>query len=619
MADNKRNSVAGKVATPNLKAGPGSNKDVIGADSDLYKAVGSRIKVTCAPGKNVLEGTLFTACNLTHAIAINTAPAPPNPSPASLFSQPGDYHIIPFAHIESFEIIGTGERVAESAAGFDGALPSISKVDLAALQAREDQTIREMKKKDMQKGKGVSAEAQELFDAISRTLPTRWADTQIVVNDSVLIQAPYTLDSIKAPADKHQAKAHVRKVVEAFYQRKKGASAGGAARAPVAVPNAPRKGAAKGLNDIRNKWKHAPVTVRFLCSQLKLNGTLLSRLQALLLDETNAVHADPDLVDTLDTTLRSSLVLGVCLGKYVSKIMKGVHGDGSMSSKAKFWTLWNEDEAKDLLERLHQNHTAINMLIGPLNRDSSTERKKLLQEKEQSKTMSTMNEHTQHMRKAYALTVAESTFKTEDSPDGLSSNLSTLVDPTDDSSEQHFESVLSNSRVYKKASNAAMSRRPHTDFDNASMRTNHSTTATIGDPDFITDPSNTEEDTATTRPIIVHICDPVHRASKNLNVAGVTGICTESYPTQEPGKLSYKPHDRIQNLRKVDAAWWFGNTELSENVPDKSGIILRRDFYPVYRLDEWKSAHTGRSMGTEAVGECWLRYEEGDRVEFNEL
>ena len=74
------------------------------------------------------------------------------------------------------------------------------------------------------------------------SLPTRWADTQIVVNDSVLIQAPYTLDSIKAPADKHQAKAHVRKVVEAFYQRKKGASAGGAARAPVAVPNAPRKG-----------------------------------------------------------------------------------------------------------------------------------------------------------------------------------------------------------------------------------------------------------------------------------------------------------------------------------------------------------------------------------------
>jgi hypothetical protein len=126
------------------------------------------IKITCAPNNNVLEGTLFTACNTTHAIAINTAPAPPNPS-ASLSSQPGDYHIIPFAHIISFEIIGLGERAPESTAGFDGAIPSIAKVDMAALMAREEQTIREMKKKDAQKGKGVSKEAQELFDAFSRT------------------------------------------------------------------------------------------------------------------------------------------------------------------------------------------------------------------------------------------------------------------------------------------------------------------------------------------------------------------------------------------------------------------------------------------------------------------
>jgi hypothetical protein len=41
MAD-KRNSVAGKVATPNLKVAGGSSKDVIDADSNLYKAVGSR-------------------------------------------------------------------------------------------------------------------------------------------------------------------------------------------------------------------------------------------------------------------------------------------------------------------------------------------------------------------------------------------------------------------------------------------------------------------------------------------------------------------------------------------------------------------------------------------------
>jgi hypothetical protein len=46
MAD-KRNSVAGKVATPNLKVGGGSTKDVIDADSSLYKAVGSRYVSSC--------------------------------------------------------------------------------------------------------------------------------------------------------------------------------------------------------------------------------------------------------------------------------------------------------------------------------------------------------------------------------------------------------------------------------------------------------------------------------------------------------------------------------------------------------------------------------------------
>jgi protein LSM12 len=74
----------------------------------------------------------------------------------------------------------------------------------------------------------------------SLSLPTRWADTQIVVSDSVLIQAPYTVDSIRAPADKAQAENHVRKVVEHYYQRKKAVTSG--ARNSVATPIAPRKG-----------------------------------------------------------------------------------------------------------------------------------------------------------------------------------------------------------------------------------------------------------------------------------------------------------------------------------------------------------------------------------------
>ncbi|KAF1973375.1 hypothetical protein BU23DRAFT_464965 [Bimuria novae-zelandiae CBS 107.79] len=233
MAEIKRQSISGKIATPKI----GPTKDAIDGDSSLYKAVGARIKITCAPHNNVLEGTLFTTCNITNAIAINTAPAPPNPS-APLSSQPGDFHIIPFAHILNFELVGGAERAPESGPGFDGALPSISKVDLAAIKAREEQTIRKMKERDAQKGKGVSKEAQEVFDAVSRTLPSRWADTRIIVNDAVIIDPPYTLENLSAPPGKEQSVAMVRKILDNYYSRKTNAGA----RAPVTTPIAPRKG-----------------------------------------------------------------------------------------------------------------------------------------------------------------------------------------------------------------------------------------------------------------------------------------------------------------------------------------------------------------------------------------
>ena len=41
MAENKRQSIAGKIATPKL----GPSKDVTDADSNLYKAVGARYDI----------------------------------------------------------------------------------------------------------------------------------------------------------------------------------------------------------------------------------------------------------------------------------------------------------------------------------------------------------------------------------------------------------------------------------------------------------------------------------------------------------------------------------------------------------------------------------------------
>jgi hypothetical protein len=71
------------------------------------------------------------------------------------------------------------------------------------------------------------------------SLPTRWNDAQIVVNDAVLIEPPYTIDNLKVLPGKEQSLASVRRIMDQYHQRKKNAAP---ARAPVATPIAPRKG-----------------------------------------------------------------------------------------------------------------------------------------------------------------------------------------------------------------------------------------------------------------------------------------------------------------------------------------------------------------------------------------
>ena len=121
---------------------------------------------TAAPHSVTLEGTLFTACPITNLVAINTIPAPPNPS-SVIANQPGDYHVILVSRIQSFQVLALSPD--QASAGFEGASPSIGRIDTRALEAREQATIRKMKERDATRGRGVGREAQDIFDALSRT------------------------------------------------------------------------------------------------------------------------------------------------------------------------------------------------------------------------------------------------------------------------------------------------------------------------------------------------------------------------------------------------------------------------------------------------------------------
>ncbi|KAL9038151.1 MAG: hypothetical protein Q9214_005401 [Letrouitia sp. 1 TL-2023] len=201
MTDTKRPNLGkASVATPNI--GPSG---MVSLENALSGAIGARIRLqTTLPAQPTLEGILFTACPLTNLIAISVS---------TTASNPPTHHIIPVSSIQSFTLLPT----SPGSNGFSSALGNTSQLNTlptASLLARADAAVARLKEAASRKNKSVGREAQELFDGLGRTLPTRWDGTSIVVMDEVLISAPYRGEDCKAKAG---VQAHtlnrVRKVV----------------------------------------------------------------------------------------------------------------------------------------------------------------------------------------------------------------------------------------------------------------------------------------------------------------------------------------------------------------------------------------------------------------------
>jgi protein LSM12 len=163
---------------------------------------------TAAPNTSTIEGTLFTACTVTNLVAINTSnQVSPNSSSSN---QPGDYHIIPASRIQSFQVISPAPSNADGAS----ATPPLQALDTRALKAREANAVAKLQEAESKRGKGVTREAQDIFDAFSRTMPAKWDGTSIVVADAVVIAKPYRVDDCRPfVAGDSAALTRVRKVV----------------------------------------------------------------------------------------------------------------------------------------------------------------------------------------------------------------------------------------------------------------------------------------------------------------------------------------------------------------------------------------------------------------------
>lgn len=180
---------------------------------------GNSIRITTASAaSNTLEGTLFTACPITNLVAINTsAPAStPNTSASAADAQAGNYHIIPVSRIQNFQLLSLAPSSSSPTdqAAFTNTTPPLHALDIRALKNREAAAVAQLQERELRRGKGVSKEAQDLFDAFSRTMPARWDGSSIIVADAVTISKPYRVEDCQALVTGDSAAlTRVRKVV----------------------------------------------------------------------------------------------------------------------------------------------------------------------------------------------------------------------------------------------------------------------------------------------------------------------------------------------------------------------------------------------------------------------
>ncbi|KAL0695301.1 hypothetical protein Bca4012_062481 [Brassica carinata] len=91
-------------------------------------------------------------------------------------------------------------------------------VNLDVLRAKEALAISRQAEAEAERmGVGVTAEAQSIFDALSKTLPVQWDNSDILVMKEVRVRSPYLSDCVFGGTD--AANNRVKKVLELVRQR----------------------------------------------------------------------------------------------------------------------------------------------------------------------------------------------------------------------------------------------------------------------------------------------------------------------------------------------------------------------------------------------------------------
>ncbi|KAI8802804.1 anticodon-binding domain-containing protein, partial [Cladochytrium replicatum] len=135
------------------------------------------------------EGQIFCFDQQTNTIVLQSQSAT-EAGPGAPPPQKYDFHILKVNFVKEVQPIEPKNGENPAGSGEKG-LVAVTFVPIEKMLQREHVAIRAEKEKLAKVGVGVTDEAQDIFDALSKTLPTSWRADKIVVLDEVIISSPY--------------------------------------------------------------------------------------------------------------------------------------------------------------------------------------------------------------------------------------------------------------------------------------------------------------------------------------------------------------------------------------------------------------------------------------------
>lgn len=169
----------------------------------LTSSLGARFEVTTASDE-VFEGDLFCF---------------DDKSDVAVFRQHLDHttaksnlRFVSNSAIKSLKYVGPGRETIPPSTP----LPPVNR---DALIAKERAALEKAHTRASQIGVGVSKEAQQIFDALSRTYPCQWSGQTIIALDTIHISPPYTADACTCTNGDLDGLARMKRVLEEHRKR----------------------------------------------------------------------------------------------------------------------------------------------------------------------------------------------------------------------------------------------------------------------------------------------------------------------------------------------------------------------------------------------------------------